>query len=127
MAAFEPRCRPLAIDLVQELVARGEGDFVIEFAEPFALKALCTFLGWPLNNWERLLGWIHGNQQTAFLRDREMDRALARIFTAFVNEALQIHRDTGADVPDDVTSGLMTTTVAGKQLSDDEIVSILRN
>lgn len=127
MVAFEPRCRPLAIDLVQELLARGEGDFVTEFAEPFALKALCTFLGWPLNTWERLLGWTHGNQQAAFLRDREMGRALARIFTAYVSEALQIHRDAGADVPDDVTSGLMTTAVAGKQLSDDEIVSILRN
>lgn len=127
MAAFEPCCRPIAVDLVQELLARGEGDFVTEFAEPFALKTLCTFLGWPIETWERLLGWTHANQQAVFSRDSEVGKALARIFTAYVNEALQLHRAVGARAHDDVTSRLMATVVEGKQLNDDEIVSILRN
>ncbi|HEX5367971.1 MAG TPA: cytochrome P450 [Dehalococcoidia bacterium] len=127
METFEPRCRAVATALVRDLLAQGETDAVTEFAEPFTLKSLCLFLGWPIQQWERLLGWTHGNQQAAFLRDRVIARALARIFTAFVHEELEHHREAGATAPHDVTSSLMATTVDGKQLTDEQIVSVVRN
>ena len=127
MATFEQRCRPVAIELVRDMIARQESDAVTEFAEPFALKSLCLFLGWPIGGWERLLGWTHGNQQAAFLRDRELGRALARMFTAYVTEELQHYRNQGDGAPDSVTTRLMRLTVDGKLLTDVEIVSIVRN
>lgn len=71
MEAFEPRCRQIAADQLQRLLARDEAGFITEFAEPFSLKTLCAFLGWPPELWERIRGWTHGNQQAAFSEDAE--------------------------------------------------------
>lgn len=137
MAAFEPRCRRIAADIVQALLARDEVEFVSEFAEPFSLETLCAFLGWPRATWEQLSGWTHGNQQAALSRDREAGKALALAFVGYVKEALQVRRETGVETFDDITGSLMMTEditarlmmteVAGEPLSDDDIVSVLRN
>jgi len=127
MTAFEPRCRRIAIDLLRPMLARDDAEFVTEFAEPFPLKTLCAFLGWPTDSWEDLRGWNHGNQQAAFLRDREAGKALAGSFAGYVGEALQTHREAGVDGSEDITSSLMVTEVEGEPLSDDDIVSVLRN
>lgn len=127
MATFEQDCQRIASELVQMLRSHDEVEFVSELAEPFALKSLCAFLGWPSDTWERLLGWTHGNQQVSFSRDRAAGKALAIAFAGYVNEALQARREAGADANDDITASLMKTEVAGERLSDDDIVSILRN
>ncbi|HEU5424079.1 MAG TPA: cytochrome P450, partial [Nitrolancea sp.] len=67
------------------------------------------------------------NQQAAFLRDRELGRALARMFTAYLTEELQHYREQGDGAPASVTTRLMRLTVDGKLLTDVEIVSIVRN
>jgi len=127
MAAFEPRCRRIAVDLVQPLLARDDVEFVSEFAEAFPLKTLGAFLGWPPDTWEGLRGWTHDNQEVAFSRDREVGKALARTFAGFVADELQARRQAGASTSDDVTSRLMVTEVEGESLSDDDIISLLRN
>ncbi|HEU5431877.1 MAG TPA: cytochrome P450, partial [Thermomicrobiales bacterium] len=128
MAAFEPTCRSIAIDHLAQLAAQRDHDFVdfvAMFAEPYSIKCLCAFLGWPLATWERLQGWTHGNQEAAFSRNRAAGAALARLFAQFVDEALQARR--GAAPSDDVTSRLMATTVDNRPLTDEDIVSVLRN
>jgi cytochrome P450 len=129
MAAIEPGCRRIAVDLLTALLARGaaEVDFVPEFAQPFPIKTLCTFLGWPPETWEDLRGWTHGNQEVAFSQDREKGAALAREFTGYVMEALRVRREAGGHRPDDLTSSIMELTVNGAPLSDEDIVSLLRN
>ena len=127
MESFEPRCRRIAIDLVQPLVGRDDVAFIADFAEPFPLQALCAFLGWPPDSWERLRGWNHGNQEAAFSQDRPAGKTLALTFSGYVKEALQAHRKVGVDASADVTSSLMTIDVAGDPVSDDDIVSVLRN
>lgn len=127
MAAFEPGCRRIAVDLVQALLAREEAEFVTAFAQPFPLKAHCAFLGWPPETWEDLRGWTHGNQEAAFSRDREAGAALAGEFAGYVAAALQVRRERGVDASDDLTARLMATKVEGAPLSDEDIVSLLRN
>ena len=83
MTAFEPDCRKIAIDLVHSLLI-GDVDFVREFAHPYTLKTHCAFLGWPLNDWERLHGWTHGNQDAGLARDKAAGAALAHEFAGFV-------------------------------------------
>ena len=127
MTAFEPQCRRIAVDLLQMMPARDEAEFVIEFAQPFTLKTLCAFLGWPPETWEELRDWTHGNQEAAFSRDREAAAALARAFAGYVNEALRVRREAEVHASDDVTASLMVTEIEGETLSDEEIVSIVRN
>jgi cytochrome P450 len=66
MAAFEPRSRQIAAALLDPLLARGEAEFISEFAGPFPHQALCAFAGWPVADWNRVRGWTHGNQEAAF-------------------------------------------------------------
>jgi cytochrome P450 len=127
MRAFEPRCRQIAAELVPGLLARDSVDFVAAFAQPFSFAALCAFLGWPPEMSEQLCGWTHGNQEVAFSRDRAAGAALARAFTGFVTEAVRARREAGAAASADLTTDLMGRTVEGAPLSDEDIVSILRN
>ncbi len=127
MMALEPRCRRIAVDLLQALLARDEVEFISEFAQPFLFKTLCTFLGLSSETWENLRGWTHGNQEAAFSQDREAGAALAREFAGYVTEALRVRREAGVDASNDLISSLMVTTAEGAALSDEEIVSLLRN
>jgi cytochrome P450 len=125
MAAIEPHCRSRAVDLVAAMVRRGRGELLNDFAEPLALRTLCAFLGWPESGWEALGGWTHGNQQAAFTRDPSAGRALALLLAEHVTGNLAEHR---AHPPgQDATDGLLATAVDGQTLSDEQIVSSLRN
>jgi cytochrome P450 len=129
MAALEPGCRRIAVDLLETLLARGDGevDFIHGFAQPFPIKTLCIFLGWPPEIWESLSGWTHGNQDVAFSQNREAGAALAREFTGYVMDALRVRREPGAAMSNDVTSSLMRIKVEGAPLSDEDMISLLRN
>ncbi len=127
MAAFEPRCRDIATDLLRPLLGRDDVEFVANFAEPFPLQTLCAFLGWSPDSWERLGGWNHDNQEAALSRDRPAGKALALAFTGYVKDELRAHRAAGPDASAAVTSSLMEIEAEGEPLSEDDVVSVLRN
>ena len=68
MAAIEPRCRQIAIELLEPMIRVGEAELIETFATPFTLRSLCAYLGWPEDQWEALLPAatvdIHGGGQT---------------------------------------------------------------
>jgi cytochrome P450 len=127
MAVFEPHCRRITARLTEALLGHDEVEFVSEFAQPFSVETLCAYIGWPEDSREQLSNWIHNNQQAALAHDRESGRTLALEFTGYVNDALRVRRETGIEASDDITAILMKTEVDGEPLSDDDIVSILRN
>jgi cytochrome P450 len=126
MQRLEGRCRTIAAELLEPMLAKGEADLVDAFAEPLTLRTLCAFLGWPEQQWDFLGGWTHGNQQAAFTRDPSAGRALAKLLGEHVRMNLEAHRQP-AHGASDVTHALLTTDVDGKRFDDDAIVSILRN
>lgn len=127
MVRFEPACRRIATALVQTLVAKDEVD-IVDFSQSFTLQSLCAFLGWSPESWEYLQGWTHGNQEASFSRDREASATLAREFAGFVTRQLQVRRESsGSQLGDDLTTSLVMTTVEGEPLTDEEIVSLIRN
>jgi hypothetical protein len=125
MAAFEPRSRQIAAAILDPLLARGEAEFISEFAGPFPHQALCAFVGWPVADWNRVRGWTHGNQEAAFRQDREAGAVLAREFAAYVTEILDARR-AGVGRADDLMGELLATVVGGELLSNEGIVSVLR-
>jgi cytochrome P450 len=131
MAALEPRCREIAIDLLEPMLAAGEAELMDAFAEPFTLRTLCAFLGWPERLWDCLGGWTHGNQHAAFTRDPAAGRALAKLLSEHVRANLDAHREASHERanggPADLTDALLATSVDGTPLEDDQIVSVLRN
>ena len=48
-------------------------------------------------------------------------------FDGYIKQQLVIRRDAGEQAPDDVTNRLLQENINGRPLSDEEIVSIVRN
>lgn len=123
---LEPRTRKIAAELLISIHLNEEMEFVSTFATPFSIKTLCSFLGWPEQQWECISGWVHGNQQVAFNRDPATGKALAQLFSEHVKANLDKHRASSRNEAD-ATDRLLKTEIDGVRLSDDQIVSVLRN
>lgn len=127
MQIFEPECRRIAIELVQSVIDDRSVEFISMFAELFAVRIQCAFLGWPLDMREPLLQWSKKNRTAIRLKDRAAMRDIAREFSDYIKALLLDRRTSGATGSTDVTAGLMHDRVWGRVLTDDEIVGILRN
>jgi cytochrome P450 len=124
LAAFEPRSRQIARDLIAAMRDRDQVEAIAEFVDPFAHQALCAFMGWPVEDWNRISGWTHGNLDAAFRKDREAGARLAREFAAYVTDILRERRAEGRS--SDMMSDLTRLTVRGTPLDDEQIVGLLR-
>ncbi len=127
MAAFEPHCRQLAVQLVQALPAHGEVELIGKFTSWFAVQVQCSFLGWPDEFHQKLHLWIQKNQKATLAEDRPAMQKIAYEFEDYVEELLQTRRAAGAQAGDDITASLMHDQVEGRPLRTEEVVSILRN
>jgi cytochrome P450 len=125
LGRLEPQVRAIAATLLESL-PRGEAvEFIHAFVTPFALKTLCSWLGWPEDQWRRLDGWVHAGQEAAFRKDAVAGKALAESFSQQVKANLADHRSQ-ANRGADATDALLATEVDGR-LDDDQIVRVLRN
>ena len=128
VAAFAPVCRDIAQQLAeQQLSGRDQVELMQQFARPFAARLQCAFMGWPPELAGQLLNWLERNQNAVRQQDRSALAGLAAEFNQLTAAQIE-QRRTQKTAPDaDVTSKLMHEQVNGRQLSQDEITSILRN
>jgi cytochrome P450 len=127
MEAFEPKCRVIAVNLVQAALPTGEVELMADFALPFAARVQCAFLGWPPELHATLLRWTQDQYEATLAQDREALSDLARQFDAIIDDVLEERRQVEAGPEHDITAALMHETVWGRPLSNEEISSILRN
>lgn len=152
MAAFEPVCRSLARDLVSRIPRGHEIEFIAQFALEYALQAQRAWLGWPEYTVDALRHWTARNHRATLHREREELDAVAVEFDSTVRRVLADHRarppaangipavassaePSAASIATlgniisgtDVTSQLLREQINGVPLTDEEIVSILRN
>ncbi|MFT0531377.1 cytochrome P450 [Castellaniella hirudinis] len=127
MAAFEPTCRRICDELVAALPRNSSVEIMFGLAHPFALRMQCAFLGWPDSLHEPLLQWIHKKNVATLSGDSHAIAAVATEFDQTIRDLLKARRRAGDQAPDDITTSLMRDTVNGHPLTEDEIVSILRN
>lgn len=127
MAGFEPACREIAVNLVEDLPTAGEIDLMTAFADDFALQVQSAFLGWPNDLHEPLRQWTRKNHAATLARDRVALEQVAFEFDGYIRDLLAVRREAGIEAPDDITTSLLRERVGERLLNDDEIVSILRN
>lgn len=127
MAAFEPVCRDIVVNLLEEAIQVQQVELVDAFALPFAARAQCDFLGWPSNLHEELIRWTRKNHAATFAQDRHAMSDIAREFESLIDELLEMRLRARARPEDDVMASLMHEKVWGRPLSNEEIASILRN
>ena len=127
MATFEPVCRNIAANLLEDMAARQETDLMKEFAQDFALQVQSDFLGWPVQLHEPLRQWIRNNREATLAGHKSAMDSLAFEFDSYIQALLTARRDAGIDAPADITTSLLREKIGDRFLSDKEIVSILRN
>ncbi len=142
MRAFEPVCRGVASELIDAIRARAGADAVTDLGEPFAARIQCAFMGWPASMAEVLNDWQEANRCATRAGDAAATRAVAEAFDRHVVSILERRRarlepgsseagssEAGASARNtgDPTDRLLRERVDGRPLSDEEIVSIVRN
>ena len=127
MSALEPRLRTIAVALMERMTAGAEIEVMSELADDFALQSQCAFLGWSADAHAPLRNWMRSNHAAVRSRDRSAMAAVATQFDSHIRAVLALRRTRSDAATNDVTSELLNASVAGRPLSDDEIVSILRN
>ena len=78
-----------------------------DFADEFALRIQCAFLGWPDALRAPLRAWIHDNHKARLAHDRAALAAVAQEFDRHVQTQLEARRQAGADAAQDVMTQLM--------------------
>lgn len=124
VAAFEPRCREIAAELVAGLPDGAPARIAPEIGEQYALRVQGAYLGWSAEAEEPLRAWIKHNHEATLSGDRSRLAAVAQDFDDQIRVMLDARR---AGRFDDLTARLLTEEVAGTPLTDEEIVSTLRN
>jgi cytochrome P450 len=135
MDAFEPVCRALARDLIARIPRGHTVEFIAQFALEYALQAQRAWLGWPEYTVDALRHWTARNHRATLARVREELDSVAAEFDATVRRVLADHRarldasSVGSHTSEsgDVMSQLLGERIDGVPLTDEEIVSILRN
>ena len=127
MQAFEPTCRQIADALVAEQRRGAPLELMSAFARPFALRIQCAFMGWPDTLHASLDEWMAKNHAATRAADRTAMAQIAVEFDGHIKQQLVARRDAGEQAAHDVTTRLVREHIHGRPLSDEEIVSIVRN
>src|SRR5690606_24373177 len=92
MNAFEPVCRQLAADLVQQMHRDKPIECVSQLAQEFALQVQGKFLGWPNDKLNDLQSWMDKNQAAVLAADRTAMGEVALEFSLMVAEIIAARR-----------------------------------
>jgi cytochrome P450 len=126
IAALTPAVQRVAAEIVADLEVPGTVD-AVDVGALFAVRAQSAWLGWPVDLEGELLQWVRDNRDATRSRDRTRTAEVARRFTDLIRSLTDARRRAGEDAPADVTTELVRDRVDGRTLTDEEIVSILRN
>lgn len=124
MKKLADEVRPMACEIIDDMCARGGGDFAQEFAYAFATRTLCRFLrvkeDWTIyHEWSRRMEEATG-AGTAMPGAPLPDNVLGDVLP-YVQALLAERR---ANPSDDVVSGLVTAEVNGQKLTEEQILGI---
>ncbi len=129
VAALEPTVRDIAAGLVADLPRGGPTEVMDPLARAYALRVQSAFMGWPAELEGPLRDWTLRNHRASLSRDPEALAAVALEFDGYIRGEIDARRRTGglASGPGDVTAELLTERVDGRPLTDEELVSLIRN
>ena len=124
---YRPAIRGFLEELWAKVAARGECEFVADFAKPYPALTIATVMGAPLEDAERLYDWSNWIQKqfaADVLEQRaEIEEAIVE-FYAYTRELLARRR---AEPKDDLLSSLIAAEEDGDRLSGEECVNLALN
>lgn len=122
---LEPAFAEVAGELVDGFAGRGHAEFVSEFSEPYAARALCTMMGLPHEDWTFVAE--HANTiglALAVSISDDIDRIDVAV-QALYSYAEKLIADRLAHPADDIVTRLVNHSEAGDKLSAAELRNAL--
>jgi len=118
VAEMEGKMRAMAAEIIDEVVADGECDFVADISARFPVSVFMEVMGLPL---EKLREFRHIADTYFNARTNEdIQRISQQIFGIF-NELIEYRR---ANAADDLITHFLTVDFEGRKLSQDEILAM---
>ncbi|KAB1640967.1 cytochrome P450 [Gulosibacter chungangensis] len=122
---LEPEFKALAEELIANVVDKGEMEFVSDFSEPFATRALCIMMGLDHKHWEFIADRANTVGYALSVNIKEdidrVDYAVKELYD-FVEELIQERQ---ANPGQDVVSRLVQFSEGGDKLSAEELRNAL--
>ena len=118
---MNPRFQALAKELIDGFAAKGECEFMSEFAEPYAARVICIMLGLPEREWHKIAKW---SATLGLALGITLKQDLPRIEEALeglYQYADQLIDDRKANPGDDFVSKLVLAQRDNDALSHDEL------
>ena len=107
-----------ASSLVDDILARGECEFVDEFARPFPVAVFLKLFGLPVDEMPRFLKW-----EDSLLHDSDIEEK-QEAARDIKNYLLGMAKKRRAEPEDDLISFAVTSQVDGRPLTDDEVLGL---
>lgn len=120
---LEVRIREITNGLVDGMIAKGQADFIMDFAFPLPVTVIAELLGIPKEDQERFRYW----SQTIILggtsgSDLEKVGAAALEFIMYFHEQFDARRE---QPQDDLITALVQAEEAGDKLDQQELISMV--
>lgn len=123
--AAEPEFARTAAEIVAGL-RPGTVEAVMGLGASFAVRGMLRWLGWPEDLAGELVQWVKDNQAATRSGDRDATAEVARRYDAIVRGVVEPRR-APPGAYQDVTAELARDRSLGRELSVEELVSVLRN
>ena len=127
LAPLVPVFERIAAELIGDLPRGAVLDAVSEIGAVFAVRAQCEWLGWPAELEPKLLAWMEENHAATRSGDRAWMKHVAEQFDEIIRSVILPRRAAQGGGPDDATAWLCREEIDGRLLTEEELVSILRN
>jgi cytochrome P450 len=118
MKAVEETIKATSSKLVDDILAKGEADFVKDFTDIFPMRIFLGMFGLPLEHTAQFVAWNNGLLHASTLEGRqEAARAICDYLRAIIVERRA--RPTG-----DVISFVVTNQINGRPVNDEEALGM---
>jgi cholest-4-en-3-one 26-monooxygenase len=115
---LEPHIRDVTVAIIEQAIAKGEGDFVVDVAAELPLQVIAELMGVPLEDRHKVFDWSNrmvGSDDPEYSVSME-DAQSAQIEMFMYAQALADRKR--AEPRDDIITKLLSADIDGDQLSE---------
>lgn len=120
--ALEPAIRATARELAEEMAAKGEGEFVADFAMRMPVDIFLRMCGLPPDRRDEMVGWVQAYFHGATLAE---SNAAHQASVAFLSGWLDEQLAHPGDNAGHIMPALLDARVDGRPMTRDEMLSIV--
>jgi cytochrome P450 len=123
VAKLEDNIRSFSEDLIDQCQDLGTFDLLADYAQPYSVAVICSMLGVPVSDADRLLEWSHAIVKMYELSaTEEVQRAADRAAGEYIDYTRELIAEKRRRPDDLLLSALVQVEDGGETLSEDEII-----